>query len=311
MNEINDLPPKNDWRAPAWLVPTLAVILGVGAVWSMVALMNERTRASQLDAQNKTLVANLDGVQSQVRILSNQLETLTAGIQAQKQVETREPVAAEQTQRPISIPTAVPNRVARRPKVALKAVPSPTDPRIDEVQARLRQHEKELTDTRQELDKTRQELEGSLNSTKDELNGSLSRTNDSLSRTNDTVARNHDELVELQKRGQRNYYEFTLDKSKQFQRVGPLSLSLRKANTKKRSYDFEMVVDDQKLQKKNVNLYEPVVIMTPDRGQALQLVVNEVSKDVVKGYISEPRFKAPSVNSAAAAPAPTLQQRPE
>ena len=312
MNEINDLPPKNDWRAPAWLVPTLAVILGVGVVWSMVALMNERTRASQLDAQNKTLVANLDGVQSQVRVLSNQLETLTANLQVQKQVEAKEPVAADQSPRPISIPTVTPNRAtARRPKPVLKAVPPPTDPRIDEVQARLRQHEKELTDTRQEIDKTRQELEGSLNSTKDELNGSLARTNDSLSRTNDTVARNHDELVELQKRGQRNYYEFTLDKSKQFQRVGPLSLSLRKANTKKRSYDFEMVVDDQKLQKKNVNLFEPVVIMTPDRGQALQLVVNEVNKDVVKGYISEPKFKAPSVNSAAAAPAPTLQQRPE
>ena len=177
--------------------------------------------------------------------------------------------------------------------------------------ARLREHQKELADTRIQLDQAKNELEGNLNSTKDELNGSLARTNDGLARTNDTVARTHEELVELQKRGQRNYYEFTLDKSKGFQRVGPLSLSLRKANTKKRSFDFEMLVDDKKLQKKNVNLFEPVVIMTPERGQAVQLVVNQVGKNVVKGYISEPKFKAPQLAASAPSAGPTLLQRPQ
>ena len=72
-----------------------------------------------------------------------------------------------------------------------------------------------------------------------------------------------------------------------------------------------MLVDDQKLQKKNVNLFEPVVIMTPDRGQAVQLVVNQVGKDVVKGYISEPKFKSPQLAAVAASTGPTLLQRPE
>ena len=322
MNEINDTSSKRDWTGPVWLMPALALLLAGATVWSMTALMTERDRTGALNTENKTLAANLIGVQSQVRTLSSQLDTLTATMQADKQQPAaKEAALQEQPRQPVSIDTPNSTRVAPR-RVQAKSAKAPAvvnDPRIDEVQARLREHDKELTDTRQKLDKTRQDLEGNISSTKDEFNGSLartndsiSRTNDSLSRTNDTVARSHEELVELQKRGQRNYYEFTLDKSKQFQKVGPISLALRKANTGKRSYDFEMLVDDQKLQKKNVNLFEPVVIMTPDRGQALQLVVNQVGKNMVRGYISEPKFKAPQMAAARASPAaPTLQTRPQ
>jgi peptidoglycan hydrolase CwlO-like protein len=315
MHELNDSPVKRDWTAPIWLIPALAVVLAATTVWSLAALVHERNRTGTLDSENKTLAANLNGVQSQVRTLSSQLDTLSSNLHAEKQqVTARETVPEQLSIQPIPPATANAKRLApRRVQTKLASKPAVVnDPRIDEVQARLREHDKELTDTRQQLDKTRQDLEGNLNSAKDELNGSLARTNDSLGRTNDTVARSHEELVELQKRGERNYYEFSLDKSKQFQRVGPLSLSLRKANTKRRSFDFEMMVDDQKLQKKNVNLFEPVVIMTPDRGQALQLVVNQVNKDVVKGYISEPKYKSPQVASATTSSASAaLQQRPE
>jgi len=310
MHEINDAPLKKDRTMPVWLMPVLAVVLAGTTVWSMSGLMSERTRAGALEGQNKMLAANLDGVQNQVRTLSEELDTVTAAMRAERaQAAVKEAVA----ERPAAIAPAAPVRPAAR-RAAVKAAPKPVvvhDPRIDEVEARLREHQKELADTRIQLDQAKKELEGNLNSTKDELNGSLARTNDGLARTNDTVARTHEELVELQKRGQRNYYEFTLDKSKGFQRVGPLSLSLRKANTKKRSFDFEMLVDDQKLQKKNVNLFEPVVIMTPERGQAVQLVVNQVGKNVVKGYISEPKFQASQLAAAAPSTGPTLLQRPQ
>jgi len=310
MHEINDAPLKKDRTMPVWLMPALAVVLAGATVWSMTGLMSERTRAGALEGQNKMLAANLDGVQNQVKSLSEELDTVTAAMRAEKAQAAAKEAVVEQ---PAASAPAAPGRPAAR-RAAVKAPPKPVvanDPRMDAVQARLREHQKELADTRIQLDQAKKELEGNLNSTKDELNGSLARTNDGLARTNDTVARTHEELVELQKRGQRNYYEFTLDKSKGFQRVGPLSLSLRKANTKKRSFDFEMLVDDQKLQKKNVNLFEPVVIMTPERGQAVQLVVNQVGKNVVKGYISEPKFKAPQLAASAPSAGPTLLQRPQ
>jgi hypothetical protein len=162
------------------------------------------------------------------------------------------------------------------------------------MQEQLSEQQKQLASTREDLDKTREDLQNKLSSTRDELSGS--------------IARNHDELVALAKRGERNYYEFQLTKSKQFQRVGPVSLSLRKANVKHKSYDLALVVDDNPLNKKNINLYEPVWISLSDRPEPLQLVVNQVSQNQVRGYLSEPKYKKPELASASADAQPERPQ---
>lgn len=147
----------------------------------------------------------------------------------------------------------------------------------------------QLADTQQQLAGTQQQLAGTrddLDKAKEELSGRLDSTRDELSTS---IAKNHDELVELQKRGERNYYEFQLDKSKNFDRVGPLRLSLRKADAKHKNFNLAMMVDDNQLQKKNVNLYEPLRIDAD--GEGLELVVNQITKDHVQGYLSEPKYK--------------------
>jgi hypothetical protein len=58
----------------------------------------------------------------------------------------------------------------------------------------------------------------------------------------------------LQKRGERSYFEFALAKSKQFQRVGPLSVSVRMVNLKHKYFDLILTVDDQKIEKTHVTL---------------------------------------------------------
>src|SRR5260370_14938734 len=164
---------------------------------------------------------------------------------------------------------------------------------LKELRARLEEQQKQLKDTQDAVAKNRADLEGNLNSTRDELNGSIAKT--------------HEELVALAKRGERSYFEFDLAKSKQFQRVGPLTLSLRKADTKHRSYDLQMVVDDNSLTKKNVNLYEPIWIHTENGSQPVQVVVNRVEKNFVHGYVSAPKYKPSelAVSSSAGTPAIT------
>ena len=90
-----------------------------------------------------------------------------------------------------------------------------------------------------------------------------------------------------------------------------MSLSLRKVNTKRKSYDLAMFVDDNQMQKKSVNLYEPIWINLEDRPQPVQLVVNRITKDQIQGYISEPKYKkaelGETVSATPAAP-PALKQ---
>ncbi len=125
----------------------------------------------------------------------------------------------------------------------------------------------------------------------------------------------------LQRRGERNYYEFDLDKSKNFQQAGPFGLSLRKASTKDKYADLKMIVDDAQLTQKHVNLYQPVVFYAGESGQPVELVLNSVTKNHVHGYISEPKYKQAELTAmqqsatgapqgdAAAQSAPPLRKR--
>jgi len=96
----------------------------------------------------------------------------------------------------------------------------------------------------------------------------------------------------LAKKGERNYYEFDLGKSKQFTREGPIGVSLRKANTKHVYADLELLVDDAQLTKKHVNVFEPVAFYTSQSRQPVELVINQVTKDHIHGYVSMAKYKA-------------------
>ena len=141
------------------------------------------------------------------------------------------------------------------------------DPRWKQVQDQLAEH-------RQAIDTTQSGLAGA----KTELSGSIART--------------HEELVALARKGERNYYEFDLNRSKQFTREGPISMSLRKANTRHVYADLELRVDDAQLTKKHVNMFEPVMLYTSESKQPVELVINQVSKDRIHGYISTAKYQA-------------------
>jgi hypothetical protein len=90
-----------------------------------------------------------------------------------------------------------------------------------------------------------------------------------------------------------------LDKSGQFQREGPVGVRLRKANTKNEYVDLEMLVDDFKVSKKHVNIYEPVVFYSADSKMPVELVINSISKNHIHGYVSEPKYKGSDLEAMA------------
>jgi hypothetical protein len=146
------------------------------------------------------------------------------------------------------------------------------DPRWKKMQGQLDEQGKAIDQTRQDLE-----------SAKTDLNGSIART--------------HDELVVLQKKGERNYTEFSIDKTKQFSQAGPVGVKLKKANVKHQFADLELMVDDVQLSKKHVNLYEPTTFVATDGDQPIQLVINKITKNHIRGYISAPKYGASELNA--------------
>lgn len=113
------------------------------------------------------------------------------------------------------------------------------------------------------------------------------------------IAHNHDELEELRRLGQRDYFEFTLSGKDAKQKVGTMSVQLHSTNPKHNQYTVELLVDDMRLEKKNRAVNEPIFFYTRGSRQAYELVVNQVSKDKIVGYLSTP--KAPMTQAVASA----------
>ncbi|MGP8250386.1 MAG: hypothetical protein ACLQHF_00015 [Terracidiphilus sp.] len=110
-----------------------------------------------------------------------------------------------------------------------------------------------------------------------------------LSNTNSVIARNHDELVLLEHKGDRNYYEFSLAKD-QRKPVGTVSLELKKVDTKKNTYTLVVYSDDKAVQKKDRGLDEPLQFYSGKDPMLFEVVVNAIkSKNQVTGYLSTPK----------------------
>jgi hypothetical protein len=148
------------------------------------------------------------------------------------------------------------------------------DPRWKEIRSELAKQQEQIEANRQDLGNARTELQGS-------------------------VARTHDELVLLEKKGERKYYEFDIEKDSQFRRQGPVGLRLHKADTKHQFADLDLMVDDVKLSKKHVNLYEPVFFYSAESKQPAELVINSITKNHIHGYVDESKYKSADFEAAA------------
>ena len=180
--------PERAVQRSNWPMYLLATALVVAIATGYVYTSRQRQQTRDLAAANHSLTTSLIQVQDQLQSVNQRLTDLLA----------RTP------------PPRVSSRVqgAARARRAGESGVIRDDPRFGKIQNQLDEHQKQLANERDDLDKTRtdlsqtrDDLQSNLNSTKDELNGSIART--------------HDDVVALQKRGESNYYEFTVDKTKQ------------------------------------------------------------------------------------------------
>jgi len=113
------------------------------------------------------------------------------------------------------------------------------------------------------------------------------------------IARNHDEIDQLRRMGQRDYFEFTVQRKSGATKVGTIQIQLKDTNTKKNRYTINVLADDNSFEKKDRSVNEPIFFYTGGTRQAIELVVNKVTKSTATGYLSVP--KATGATSASTA----------
>jgi hypothetical protein len=138
--------------------------------------------------------------------------------------------------------------------------------------------------------------------------GKLERSLGDMNVMSGLIARNHDDLDELRRRGDRNYYEFTVIKTKTPQRVGPVQINLSKVDQKKAKYTMMVFVDDRSIEKKDKTAGEPVqfYVKGASRMAPYEIVVFDVGKNQITGYLATPK----EGGTGAGAPAPAAAAAP-
>ena len=103
------------------------------------------------------------------------------------------------------------------------------------------------------------------------------------------IATNGTELEALRALGERNYFEFNIVKSKLAQKVGNIQLVVRKADPKRNRFTIDVMADDKTVEKRDRTINEPVQFYVSKARQPYEIVVNEVSKDRIVGYLATPK----------------------
>ncbi len=231
-----------------------AAIVGTALIAAglIVYAVHEHNTATDLANQNQQVTAQLTSATSQLQATNSQLNALAAKVDALSKPSPAVPAAETEASR---------HAAAHRAYVANQRL----NQRFDKMQSQIDAQNQAIASTQSDLATTRTNLTGS-------------------------IAHTHDELVALERRGERNYYEFDIDKSKQFNHEGPVEISLRKANVKHQYADLNLIVDDRTVQQKHVNLFQPAMFYMPDSPQPVQIVINDISKNHIHGYISAPKY---------------------
>jgi hypothetical protein len=240
-----------------------AVLIGGAGVGYAV---HEHHAATNLAAQNQQVTAQLSAT-------NNQLDALTAKVNALVSSEAKPSPAGDAA--PIAGASGAGGPANHRTAMhRTTRGAGAQDQRFKKLQLEVDAQGKAIDDARNDLANTRTELSGS-------------------------IARTHGELVVLERRGERNFFEFDIQKSKDFKHEGPVSVRLRKADAKHGFADLLLVVDDRNLTQKHVNLYQPIMFYEPDSPQPVEVVINDISKDHIHGYVSAPKYRQSELTAMA------------
>ncbi len=132
-------------------------------------------------------------------------------------------------------------------------------------------------------------LNGDVTGVKSDLDATKNSIQMARSEMGTLIARNHDEIDQLRRMGQRDYFEFTVQRKGGATKVGSIQIQLKDTNPRKNQYTINVFADDNSFEKKNRSVNEPIFFYTGGSRTALELVVNKVTKSTATGYLSIPK----------------------
>jgi DNA anti-recombination protein RmuC len=266
MSEIDQAPRTYSGALLAAIAVALLAAVG-GLVWSYTLnsrLTTQQAELTEAQQQNAKQAADLRETEARLQVATDELGKQN-GL-TQKELEQRAQAIIQREQADAQ---------------KLESEQKQTEQQVSTVSNQVSTVQTDVGGVKTDLSKTQSDLAAT--------ESQLQSVRGDLSSTNSVIARNHDELVTLEHRGDRNFYEFTLTKG-QRKPVGTVSLELKKVDPKKNVYTLVVYSDDKAVPKPNRGLDEPLQFYSGKDPALFEVVVNSInSKNQVTGYLSTPK----------------------
>ena len=255
---------------PRWIIVAFVVafaLMGYLLYEGNVAKTKLETDLAQTNSKDAILSVQIDQTNSRVADLKGQLEVTTQKLGF--------------TQAELSQARALAQNIRQTQKdsddkltAQIGQVKQDTDAKIGQVSTDLTGAKGDITATKEDLEATKAKLTSTVGD---------------LGVQSGLIARNQEELDQLKRTGERNIFELHLTRSKTPTHVGPIQITLTKTDPKKFKYTLMVVADDKTIEKKDKTADEPVQFYIKGATRPYEIVVFDVTKDKVNGYLSTPK----------------------
>ena len=279
MAEEFDRSANGNRSVPGWVIAAVAV-LGVVALVGLVVAHNASTQTTEaqqsFDTKVKAMQTDFTGQIAQLQQHEAQVDTTNAGLQSDLTVVTKR---LRLTQSDL-----------KKARDEAQAIRTEDQAKIAEVDAAAKT---ELA-TKATTDEVKG-VDGKVDGVRTDLTGTQNDLKMARSELGTLIARNHEDVEQLRRLGERDYIEFTIDAKNKPQKVGSFVVELRGTNPNKKRYNVALIVDDSRIERKNLPVNEPIFFHQGNDRRPLELVVNTVAKDKVTGLHKRPQGRRDSI----------------
>jgi F0F1-type ATP synthase membrane subunit b/b' len=262
MSEIEEAP--RTYSAALLAAIAIAVLAAIGSlIWCFT--LNTRLSAAQTELadakqQDTQLAASLRETDARLKVATDELGK-SVGLTQKELDERAQAIIAKQQD--------------------LESAEKQTAAQVSDVSNQVTTVKTDVGGVKTDLSKTQSDLANT--------NSELQSVKGDLSSTSSVIARNHDELVLLEHKGDRNFYEFSLDKG-QKKPVGTVSLELKRTDAKRSKFTLDIYADDKVYEKRDRNVNEPLQFYSGKDQALYEIVVNNInSRNEIAGYLSTPK----------------------
>jgi len=260
-------PPSRRNEILLYVVIAVVVIGVIYAIVSLYLMRDMRTRLAAMEQRQQTLETAQVELGNRIHETSSEFkQALSSEVGMTKQ---------ELAQRAAEL-----DRQQKAAAAKLAAAQSRQGQQIAAVSGEVTGVKTDVGTAKTDIQKTQTDLAAT--------NAKLERAIGDLGVQSGLIAHTAAELDVLKRKGDRNYYDFTLTKGARTP-VSTISLQLKKVDPKKSKFTLNVIADDRTIEKKDRTLGEPLQFYTGRDKMLYEVVVFTAAKNTITGYLATPK----------------------